>query len=466
LIDKEGERLYTPVQRKKEVLEMQKGWKEMSPKERMKARCEKWLAAEGIKFKDNEAERTYKMALQRFIDVIELERLPDRIPIFITGTFLVANLYGLTPYEAMYDYDKLTEAHKRFLLDFRPDYDVTPFFVGSGKILSILDYKQYRWPGDGLPKHVGYQYVEREYMTEEEYEALIDDPSDFWVRTFLPRICGALEPLKNLSPFTDLWEVVLVSSQMIPFGIPPVQEALKRLIEAGNEAMVWVQKLAAYGAEAASMGFPGLVGGATKAPFDILGDTLRGTRKVMIDVYRRPELVLKAIERLTPLAIKQGVRGANGSGVPVIFIPLHKGADGFMSDEQFRRFYWPSLLEVVQGLVDEGCIVYLFVEGGYNTRLQYLKELPKGACMCHFDRTDMVKAKEVLKDRVCVAGNVPAGLLLKGTKEEVKAYCKELIDTVGRDGGFLLTHGTALDEGNAENLHAMIDFVKEYGVYR
>ncbi|MCX7858295.1 MAG: uroporphyrinogen decarboxylase [Deltaproteobacteria bacterium] len=443
-----------------------KSWKNMSPKEKMNTRCQKWLSAEGIQFKNAEAEERYKKALKRFLDAIQLESLPDRVPIFITGTFLVANLYGLTPYEAMYDYDKIIEAHKRFLLDYMPDYDVTPFFVGSGRVLEILDYKQYRWPGHGVSPNVGYQYVEAEYMTEDEYDYLIDDPSDFWLRIFLPRICGILEPFKNLSPFTEMWEIVVVAPQMIPFGIPPVQEALKKLMEAGNEALAWIHKIGAYGMEAASLGFPGLIGGATKAPFDILGDTLRGTRKVMLDIYRRPELVLKAIERLTPLAIKQGVRGANTSGVPVIFIPLHKGADGFMSDEQFRKFYWPSLLATVTGLVEEGIIVYLFVEGGYNTRLEYLKELPRGACMCHFDRTDMEKAKKLLKDKVCIAGNIPAGLLLKGTPEEVKAYCKKLIDTVGRDGGYILTHGTALDEGNADNLRAMIEFTREYGVYK
>lgn len=442
---------------------MEKTWASMSREEKIAERLNKWQRAENVKFKSKEAEDLYRAATQRFIDSLRMEKLPDRIPVLVRGTFLVASLYGLTPYEAMYEYEKIVEAHIRFHDDYKPDYALTPASIGSGKVLEILDYKQYRWPGKGVDKNVGYQYVEGEYMREDEYKALIDDPSDFWVRKLLPRMFGALEGLKNIPPFTNLWEIVIVSPHFIPFSSPSVEEALKRLIEAGKLSLEWIQKMGTCSLEIMSRGYPSIVGGTTKAPFDILGDTLRGTRKIMIDLYRRPEMILKAVERLTPLAIDQGVRGVNTSGVPFVFIPLHKGADGFMSDEQFRKFYWPSLLETVNGLVDEGCIPYLFVEGAYNTRLEYLKELPEKSCFCHFDRTDMVKAKSALNGKVCIAGNIPAGLLLTGTPEEVKEYCKDLIDKVGRDGGFVLTSGASLDEGKPENIRAMIEFTKEYG---
>jgi hypothetical protein len=93
----------------------------------------------------------------------------------------------------------------------------------------------------------------------------------------------------------------------------------------------------------------------------------------------------------TPLAIKQGVGGATFQGNPVVFIPLHRGADGFMSDQQFRKFYWPTLKALIVGLANEGCVPFLFCEGSYNSRLGYLKELPKGSCMWVFDRTDMAR---------------------------------------------------------------------------
>jgi hypothetical protein len=444
---------------------MEKKWEEMSAKEKRESRFQTWLSAEGVKFQSPEAEATYKAAIMRFKNAVLLEKVPDRVPIFPLGTFLQTSLYGVTPYEAMYDYGKLISAHKRFLIDYKPDYYGSPAFVGSGKILEILGYKQYKWPDHGVPKDSIYQFVEGEYMKEDEYPALIDDPTDFWLRIYMPRFLGALEPLANLSPFTHLWEVVLVSAQMIPFGIPPVQNALKALMEAGNEAMAWIQQIMGFEMEVRGMGFPTALGGAAKAPFDILGDTLRGTRAMMADMYRRPEMVLKALERITPLYIKQGVGMATFSGNPVVFIPLHKGADGFMSDEQFKKFYWPTLKGLILGLAAEGCVPFLFCEGSYNTRLEYLKELPKASCFWVFDRTDMANAKKLLGKNLCIGGNVPSGLILTGTAEEVRAYCKKVIDVAGKGGGYIMAFGTSLDEGKPDTIHAMIDFTKEYGVY-
>jgi hypothetical protein len=440
--------------------------KKVTPVEKREARFRAWSAAEGIQFESPEAEVAYKKAVERFRDVALLEKIPDRVPVLALGTFVETSLHGVTPYEAMYDVDKMIDAHVKFLQDYRPDYGGMAPLIGWGKVFEILGYKQYRWPGYNLPKDSVYQYVEGEYMMADEYDALIDDPTDFWLRTYMPRAFGALEPLKMISPFTDMWEMVLVTVQMIPFGIPPVQGALKALIDAGNEAMAWIEKVGAFDMKQKAMGFPGLFGGATKAPFDMVADTLRGTRAIMLDLYRQPDKVEKAVERLTPICIKQAVRGAAASGIPTCFIPLHKGADGFMSDAQFKRFYWPSLKAVILGLAEEGVIAIPFCEGSYNARIEYLKELPKASCFWIFDRTDLVKVKEAIGGKIGIGGNVPAGLIMTSTPESVKAYCKNLIDTVGKGGGYMMSWGTSMDEGKADTMHAMIDFTKEYGVYK
>jgi hypothetical protein len=35
-------------------------------------------------------------------------------------------------------------------------------------------------------------------------------------------------------------------------------------------------------------------------------------------------------------------------------------------------------------------------------------------------------------------GNVPNIMLLSGTPDDVRAYCKKMIDTIGKDGGFIM----------------------------
>lgn len=438
----------------------------MSAEEKRESRFTTLLEAEGVEFESPEAEEAYRANVARLKDAVLMEKTPDRVPVMILGTFMQAQLYGVTPYECMYEYEKLFSSNKRFLQDYKPDLYSNPAFVGSGRILDILDLKQYRWPGHGVSEKSGYQCVEGEYMKADDYQALIDDPSDFWLRTWIPRVFGTLEPLKDISPFPYLWEIVGVSGHMIPFGIPGVQEALKALMAAGSEAMSWVQQVQTFVREAKAMGFLCSSGGAAKAPYDVLADTLRGTHGIMMDLYRQPDMVLKAMERILPLQINQGVGMATMAGHPLVFIPLHKGADGFMSDEQFKKFYWPTLKALILGLAEEGCVPFLFCEGGYNTRLEYLQELPKGSCMWVFDRTDMAKAKEMLGDRLCIGGNVPAGLILTGTADKVKEYCRQLIDTAAKGGGYIMSFGTAMDDGKEETIRAMIDFTKEYGVYR
>ena len=49
--------------------------------------------------------------------------------------------------------------------------------------------------------------------------------------------------------------------------------------------------------------------------------------------------------------------------------------------------------------------------------------------------------------------------------DDVKAYCKKLIDVVGKGGGFIMDSSTVIDDAKPENVKAMIDFTKEYGVY-
>jgi hypothetical protein len=79
--------------------------------------------------------------------------------------------------------------------------------VLPARAYELLDYKLYAWPGRGIPKSAtAYQFVEGEYMKDDEYDLLIKDPSDFWMRFYMPRVFGAFESWKNLSALTSIIE--------------------------------------------------------------------------------------------------------------------------------------------------------------------------------------------------------------------------------------------------------------------
>jgi uroporphyrinogen-III decarboxylase len=243
-----------------------------------------------------------------------------------------------------------------------------------------------------------------------------------------------------------------------------MQENLERLLTASRRINSWAQQVLPAATEMVSLGFPRYYGGASKAPFDILGDTLRGTKGVIFDLFRCPEKVLEACERLVPIAIDWAMRRPMHH-TPFVFMPLHKGADGMMSDEQFRTFYWPSLRGVILGLIEHGMIPFLFAEGRYGSRLETIMDLPRGKTVWLFDQTDMTRAKETIGQVACIQGNVPLSLMHAGTPEQVEAYVRGLIDTAGAAGGYILDIGAVADKGKPQNLHAMVRTAKEYGVY-
>ena len=137
-----------------------------------------------------------------------------------------------------------------------------------------------------------------------------------------------------------------------------------------------------------------------------------------------------------------------------------------MSDAQFAEFYWPYFRQGLIALVDKGVIPVVYWEADFESRLEHIVDVPKGKLIYHLVGTNPEKAHEVLGGTVCLMGNVPNIQLLAGTPDDVRATCQRLIDTLGRDGGFIMDTAVMLDEAKPENLKAMIDFTKEYGIYR
>ena len=191
------------------------------------------------------------------------------------------------------------------------------------------------------------------------------------------------------------------------FGSREVSDALDALRKVSDESMKIVSYSRAFAEKSKEEGFPMEADAATQAPFDLLADFFRGTRGIMLDMYRRPDLLIKACETFLPFLIERAVRGAKASGNPRIFIPLHKGTDGSMSREHFLKFYWPTLRELMLALIEKGLCPCPFFEGEYASRLDIIKDIPAGKACYKFEMSDLAKAREVLGDGICLRGGIP-----------------------------------------------------------
>jgi uroporphyrinogen-III decarboxylase len=443
---------------------MAKTWAEMTPSERRKERFSRWLAPPNIRFNSPEAGKKYQERATRFAKAFQ-NQVPDRVPCVLPAGNFAAYYAGTDLKTVMYDYGEMKRAWLKFLHDFDMDTYTPPGMVPPGRALEAVDYRLYRWPGHGISgSTTSYQCVESEWMKPDEYDALIRDPSDFWLRTYMPRVFGAFKAFTQLPPLTSFEEITIQS--FVPFGDPAVQAGFMAMLEAGRESVKWITAVGEVAVEGMASGYPGVMAGFAKAPFDTLGDTLRGTQGIMMDMFQRPDKLHEAMDRIAPLTIRSALASVGPVSPPMIMMPLHKGADSFMSIKQYETFYWPSFKKVVMALVNEGLVPILFAEGSYNKRLDIIGDFPKGSVTWFFDQTDIFKAKEVLGDVCCIMGNVPTSLLMTGTPNDVKAHCRKLIEVCGKGGGYILSGGANIDEGNPDNLRAMMEAVKEYGVYR
>ncbi len=435
-------------------------WNELTPLERRKVRLDAWQNAP-VEFVSPEAEANYKERIGRLRKIYDME--PHDRP--IADLFMGANEYvvrrkGLQGKDMVYNHEKLRGPLLEFHNEFQPDVSVTPLPY-PGKVMDMLDYQTYIWGGQKLPDNLTIQAVEGEHMSGDEYRLFAADPTDFWLKKYLPRVMPTLAPMAMLTEFPRVSENVDIIDMMVPFGLPPFQEMLKTLMEAGNELMKMLGAVGQTAGMIAASGFPGMGFNIVKTPFDYLGDTLRGTKGILMDMYRRPDDLLAACEAYVPVLINAVVNASDRNSAPAAMYVLHKGADTFMSQAQFEKFYWPTWKQVMLGLYEEGITSYLFIEGSYNKRLENLAEMPEKSLVCHFDQTEMGPVKEILSDKFIIAGNVPASMMATGSTDDVRAYCANLMDMFGDTPGYILAHGCYFENTTDEKLRAFMDAVKK-----
>ncbi len=442
---------------------MQKEWAKLTPEEKREERFKSWLYPGDISFNNTEAEGLYRARVSRIISAIKLEK-PDRVPVICHPGYAPAFYAGYTIKEVMYDSEKLLKAWFRYMDDF--DLDVLPdaHLIRSGRAMEIVGVKTSKWAGGGLPDNVSPQHVEIEILKADEWDHFENDRSDFNLRVMLPRTHKAAEPFAKLPPLSMLGGFG-GSAGLAAFAAPEIQAGFQAFARANEIETEWRKALTAITDRGLKMGFPNFfrfdIGGG--APLDALGAGLRGTKGTIMDMFQRPERLLAYMDKMAELSINMTRTMPFRAGTPVVFIPLHRGADGFMSGAQFKTFYWPFLKRVVEGYINEGLVPLLFAEGGYNSRLEIIQDLPPKGVIWYFDQTDIFRAKEILGDKACLMGNVPTSMIVTGTASDVKAYSKKLIEKVGKGGGYILAPGATADEAKFENIKAMYQAAKEYG---
>jgi hypothetical protein len=384
-------------------------------------------------------QRLFEERLGRYQAAIALEHT-DRIPI-ATGTNYFAESYsGNTNQETIYDSERWLQAELAFCKDF-PEIDVLRSNRIWGPLYDAVGLKTYKLPGWELLPGDQLQFVEDEYMRSDEYDMLIESPMNFLFDHWLPRI------------FSEFGERGSIRSYM-SFLKGGMADAMFGEIMRNRTAVL--QK---------EVGMPQPMAGFFLAPFDALGNAMRGLTGVLLDCYRQPKKVIRACDVLVDQMANLALATADPLKRWPVFVPTHKAC--FLSPKEFDTFYWPSFKKVMGVVLDAGHTIRAYLEGDWSSHWHHMLELPKGKVVCDIDdEGDIFKAKKEIGYHQCLAGGIRGSQLILSDPEGIRRQVKLLCETVGRGGGFILSGGCNFPHTTKpENFRAMINAVMEYGVY-
>ena len=386
-----------------------------------------------------ELKALYDVRLGRYQAAIALEPV-DRMPI-ATGSNYFAEVYsGNTHQQTIYDPEKWLEAEMAFARDF-PEVDVLRDNRIYGPLLDAVGCRTYRLPGKDLPPGSQFQFVESEYMKPDEYDRLIENPVNFMLEIFLPRILGDFSQPGSIRSSMALLKGGMASVHM-------GQVMRNRSIRLQEEC-----------------GMPQPMTGAFIAPFDVIADVMRGLNGTMMDMFRNPEKLTAACDVLVDEMVNFALATADPFKRYPIFVPTHKPM--FLSPEQFDTFYWPSFKKTLEALIENGYTIRAYLEGDWSHHWHHMLELPKGSVLCDIDtQGDIFKALEDIGHHQCVAGGIAESLFILGTPEEIRDRVKELCDYAGRDKSLMINGGCNIPyDTKHDNYRAMIDAILEFGTY-
>lgn len=411
-----------------------------------------------------EAKAAYDARWQRVMDCVALKQ-PDRMPIGMQPTFWLAKYGGITCKQLMYDYEATKAIAERAVLEFEPDlHSPLVLATASGNALEAIGFKQLQWPGHGVGDDQPFQYIDREYMKAEEFDEFLFDPTGFYLQKYLPRVAGAFEGFEDLPVFPGLHYFRLIGG-IRAFAKPSVRAAMERVFKAAEEVERFAGHHAEFTQRMTALGYPVSYTVTSVSPYDFIADYFRGATGMMKDLFRNKDKLLALLDKAAVFLLRQAVAGARASGNPIVFIPVHWAPDAFMSPKQFETFWWPSFRTMLLGLIDAGLIPMPMWEADCTKRLEVIRDIPPGKCIYWFERTDMVRAFEVLGDVVALRGNLSPSMMTTGTPEEVDAAVRHLAENVFHKGGRLILDCAfgIPDETPVENVRAMFDAARKYG---
>lgn len=367
---------------------------------------------------------------ERINAVVALET-PDRAPVGPLLDHYAATYTGITNQELIEDGKKRIEAVIKTAVELGP-WDIT--FMGEMANLTLLMGGPARLylPGKELGKNEIHQYEEFELLTPDDYDLFEKLGLFRFLREVGLRLYPHLKGWKGISMMLSFaWEIRKHAKKVRANGIEP------------------------------ACGF--ILPGPLFEYFSIG----RSMQKMCADLFDCPQKIKSAGKLWAEAMSSLAVKFSKFVGVHRVFIGLSRTSPAMISPRHFEEFILPELSYMINTIVDAGMTPLLHCDTNWTKNFNFFRSFPAKKCILELDgSSDIFKAKEMLGDRMCIMGDVPAYLLAFSQKDEVLNYCKRLIETVGKGGGFILSSGCSVPaNAKEENVRAIYEAAEEWGYY-
>ena len=368
----------------------------------------------------------YQERLARIQKTIDLEPV-DRIPFVFMGTAFAPRYMGVSMAEFCADPGVRVDVTLAAMDRLGGDFDGINA-LPSGRItaaLSAVWLSRVAVPGRDLPDDSLWQVDEKEVMSVDDYDTIIEQGWLAFLGDYMPRVIDMGELQENLA-----W---------IAAELPGVAERFR------------------------NAGYVPISGGATTIPFECLCGG-RSMEEFYLDLYRIPDKVKAALDVMQPELIRIGVEGARNSSVSASWVGGWRAASAMLSPRMWNEFVFPYYLELVNRLAENDIVSVLHFDHDWTRDLPRLRELPARKCILNLDGwTDIRRAKEILGDHMAIMGDVPAPLLSTGTPDDVRRYVRDLARDVGPTGLILCPGCDAPIDAKPENMEAFVAASLEFG---
>ena len=392
-------------------------------------------------------EKVFQEKEKRLIDAMQNEK-PDRVPLRIYAAEFCAKYVDYSIQEVTHDFEKAFFAVRKCAKDFKWDGTLTnPIYVWTGFVEQI-GLKYFKVPGIDLPPNIGFQYLEPDdeesaFMHEDEYDLLIESPTEFLASIWLPRVSKYFVPPGSKNTYENNMAWLKGGMSMLYYDYKNLEQVELMKEDSGTVASVI---------------------GILIAPMDIIANKLRGFKQLCIDIYRRPDKVLAACRALQPYLLQNALYSSDPERKFPIGLWLHRG--NLFSDKIFEEIYWPTLKDIVEELWRNKIQTLWYAEGDWGRWIDYVKTLPEKSIIYHVDKEDIFEVHKKIGDKFCLSGGIPNDMLAFSQPEEIKEYCRKVIKVVAKEGGYMLDAcGAIQQDAKIENVRAITDAALEYGIY-